>query len=169
MTGEHFWQSRKMYNIKPISSHHRWFVDKQIAESWSGPFVVSKGVLHDTRTQQGFVAAENEEILGYVLYNLMDGECEITVLESLRENRGVGAALIGAVISVAKDRDCHCVWLVTTNDNIHAIRFYQRFGFALQAVYINSMDQARKLKPQIPLTGDEGIPIRHEFEFGLIL
>jgi hypothetical protein len=27
------------------------------------------------------------------------------------------------------------------------------------------MEEARKLKPQIPLAGNDGIPIKHEFEF----
>jgi len=45
------------------------------------------------------------------------------------------------------------------------MRFYQRYGFELAAVRLGAMAEARRLKPSIPLTGDDGIPIEHEFEF----
>ena len=155
--------------VEAISGRTRPFIDRQIAESWGGPYIVSRGVLHDTRTQPGFVAVENGEVAGYILYNIDGCDCEITVLESLRQNRGIGTALINEVLRVARETQCHRVWLITTNDLTHAIRFYQRFGFALKAVYIDAMDAARKLKPQIPLLGDDDIPIQHEFEFEILL
>lgn len=40
----------------------------------------------------------------------------------------------------------------------------------LKAVHIGAVDEARSLlKPEIPATGEDGIPIRHEFEFELLL
>ena len=153
------------YSIEPISDSYRGFVDAQVAESWSGPFVESMGVLHDTRTQNGFVAIENNEVKGYLLYNIIGEDFEITVLESLLQGHGIGTALINAAIGAAKEAGCGRVWLTTSNDNTHAIRFYQRFGFDLKAVHINSLEEARKRKPQIPLFGNDGIPIKHEFEF----
>jgi len=77
--------------------------------------------------------------------------------------------LINTVIQKAKEAYCDRVWLITTNDNTGAIRFYQRFGFSLRAVHIDSMDKARILKPQIPLTGNDEIPLKHEFEFEFII
>ena len=162
-------KTSKMYKIEIINDTHRNFISKIIAESWSGPYVVSRGILHDTRTHDGFVACDGDAIVGYILYNIADNECEITVVESLRERQGIGSALINAVIEAAKTADCRRVWLITTNDNTQALRFYQRFGFTLCAVYINSMDSARKLKPQIPLTGNDDIPIAHEFELEIII
>lgn len=159
----------KTFEIEPLSAGHRHFVDKQIAESWAGPYSVSRGRIHDTRTDHGFVAVEDGEVIGYALYLITDDECELAVLESLRENRGIGSALISAVIRAAKEKSCRRVWLITTNDNTHAIRFYQRFGFELKAVHINAMEEARKLKPQIPLVGNDGMPIKHEFEFEMAL
>jgi len=158
-----------MFSINPISDCYRNFVDSQIAESWAGPFVVTRGILHDTRTHPGFVAVDNGAVVGYILYTIADGDCEITVLESIRKSQGIGRSLINVVINVAKDAVCHRVWLVTTNDNTHAIRFYQRLGFDLRTVHINAIEESRKLKPQIPLTGDDDIPIKHEFEFELRL
>lgn len=157
------------YSIEPLTGEFRVFVDKQIAEGWAGPFMVTRGVVHDTRTHPGFIARENEDPIGYTLYNFANGDCEITLLEILRENKGIGSALVNAVKAKAKKAGCRRVWLITTNDNTRAIRFYQRIGFTLRAVYINALDEARKLKAQIPLTGCDGIPIAHEFEFEFLL
>jgi len=171
-----------MFLIAPLEPY-REFVNKKIIASWAGPYVVSKGVLQDTRTHNGFVALSDGEVAGYILYNISGGDCEITVLESIYERRGIGQALVNKVIQIAKDTDCHrvkviqiakdtdChrVWLITTNDNTRAIRFYQKFGFVLREVHIDSMDEARMLKPQIPATGNDDIPIAHEFEFEILL
>ena len=81
----------------------------------------------------------------------------------------LGKGLINAVVDAAKGAACRRVWLVTTNDNTHAIRFYQRLGFDLRAVHMNAMEEARKLKSQIPLTGYDDIPLKHEFEFEILL
>jgi hypothetical protein len=72
-------------------------------------------------------------------------------------------------MKVAKSSDCKRLWLVTTNDITHAIRFYQRRGFDWIATHINSAESMRKLKPTIPLIGEEGIPIKHEIEFEIQL
>ena len=154
-----------MFCIEPISGKTRPFVDAQVAQSWGGPLTVSRGTLHDTRTHLGYVAVADGEVVGYALYRAEADACELTVLESLREAQGIGGALIGAVLEAARAAGCGRVWLITTNDNTHAIRFYQRFGFSLRAVHIGTMQEARKLKPQIPLLGEDDIEIAHEFEF----
>jgi len=158
-----------MYSIKPVTEKNRALVDKQILESWAGPYVAVKGRLHDTRSHPGFAAFIGRKLAGYILYNIADNECEITVLESLREKQGIGSALVHAVIQETKNSGLKRIWLITTNDNTRAIRFYQRFGFTLKGVYINAMEEARKLKPGIPLTGCDGIPLAHEFEFEMVL
>ena len=60
--------------------------------------------------------------------------------------------------------------LITTNDNTSALRFYQKYGFSLKAVHIGAADEARRLlKPALPRTGEDRIPIHHEFEFEILL
>jgi len=154
-----------MFALVPIAPEHRATIDAQIAASWSGPLIVSRGVLHDTREQEGFAAVADGAVVGFVLYHIADGECELTVLESMCEKQGIGGALIHTAAEAAKKAGCRRIWLVTTNDNTHAIRFYQRRGLSLCAVHWDAMDEARVLKPQIPLLGEDDIPLRHEFEF----
>lgn len=57
----------------------------------------------------------------------------------------------------------------SSNDNLNALRFYQKYGFTLVALYPNALAQSRKLKPQIPLIGNDGIPLRDEIELELDL
>ena len=55
------------------------------------------------------------------------------------------------------------LWLITTNDNVDALRFYQRRGFRLVAIDRDAVERSRAtLKPGIPRTGLHGIPIRDE-------
>ena len=77
--------------------------------------------------------------------------------------------LINRVIEKAKLYRCKRVWLITTNDNSHAIRFYQKRGFEWVGFYKDSVQDSRKLKPEIPELGDDDIPIKHEIEFELKL
>ena len=56
------------------------------------------------------------------------------------------------------------VWLITTNENINVIRFYQKRGFHISNIYLNAIEEAKKLKPEIPKFAD-GIEIRDEIEF----
>lgn len=155
-----------MFSISPISPEQRPAINAQIAVEWAGPVIVSRGVAYDTSCAPGFMAVDGSTLYGYALYNIVRDQCELLVLQSIIENQGAGSALINAVIDAARAAGCARVWLITTNDNIHAIRFYQRFGFELDAVHIGAIEQSRRLKPSIPLLGCDGIPIRHEFEFG---
>ena len=88
--------------IIPMNSAFRPKVNQIIAEEWAGPIVVTKGKAHDTSNADGFLAVEDGELAGYILYAVRDGECEILVLHSLLENRGVGSALINAIAESRK-------------------------------------------------------------------
>lgn len=154
----------------PVDGKWRGEIDRLIEREWAGPMVATNGVLHDTSQAEGFVFLSSGQLAGYLLYCLENGECEVLVLHSLAENQGVGSALLGLAAQKAREIGCGRLWLVTTNDNVRAIRFYQRFGMELKAVRIGAMDQARaSLKPSIPPVGMDGIPIRHEFEFEMLL
>ena len=145
-------------------------VNRYIRDEWGGPMLVTKGNLFDSSELPGFVAAEDGTLLGALLYAIRGDECEIAVVYSLQPNRGVGSALIDAVIAKAKELHCRRVWLITMNDNTHAIRYYQRRGFLLKAVHINAFEVTRKLKREVEnVVGIDGIPILHEFEFEIAL
>jgi GNAT superfamily N-acetyltransferase len=93
----------------------------------------------------------------------IDGEdCELVSIDAVEEGNGVGTALLEAACAAAAAAGCRRVHLMTTNDNLRALRFYQRRGFVLRELRPGAVAAARRLKPQISLIGDHGIPIRDE-------
>ncbi len=155
--------------IQHMDTAARETVGAYIRCLWGGPMVASRGKLLDTRELPGFVAVEDGALLGAALYRMDGGECEVAALFSLVRGMGIGTKLLDAVTEAAKKEHARRVWLITTNDNTGAIRFYQKYGMALAAVHIGAMAEARRLKPAIPERGEDGIPIAHEFEFERVL
>jgi GNAT superfamily N-acetyltransferase len=130
---------------------------------------VSRGVLHDCRELPGLIAVDEAALCGVLLYAIRGAECEVVVLISLVPRSGVAAALLDAVEGVARDAGCRRLWLVTTNDNQPAIDFYANRGWFLRAIHEDAVAEARRLKPEIPHFGHDGVPIRDELEFELPL
>lgn len=144
-------------------------VERFWEEHWGGTTMVSRGKLYHAKEFPGFVAKDGEEIVGLLTYRVEVDECEVMSLDSLQEGVGIGSALMEAVKEKAIAMNCRRLWLITTNDNTHAIRFYQKLGYKLVAVHRNALDESRKLKPQLPLVGFDGIPLRDEIELEMIL
>ena len=138
-------------------------------EHWGSDFVVAHGTMYHPENVNGFVVENDNEWIGLVTFIIAKDECEVTSLDSLREGQGVGTKLIHAVVDEARNQNCKRVFLITTNDNLHALRFYQKRGFELVAVYRGAVNESRKIKPSIPLTGNDGIPIRDEIELEMKL
>jgi len=131
--------------------------------------MITRGKMHHADKLPGFIATQAKERVGLVTYNIVGIECEITSMNSLAEGKGVGSALVDTVKDKAKSSGCKRLWLITTNDNTKGLRFWQRRGFLIAAVHLNAMEQTRRLKPDVPLTGNDGIPIRDEIELELLL
>lgn len=131
--------------------------------------MVVNGRAYSTGELDGFAAIEENTWLGLVTFIVEGNSCEIVSLDSLREGLGIGTALIKAVEKEARRLGCTRLLITTTNDNTHALRFYQKYGFELTALRRGAVDESRKLKAGIPLTGDDGIPIRDELELELRL
>ncbi|HNS62156.1 MAG TPA: GNAT family N-acetyltransferase [Anaerolineales bacterium] len=139
------------------------------SEQWSGDFVVSRGLVHRPEEVEGFVVEDGEFWDGLVTFKITNDECEVTSLDGLREGQGIGTKLLRKVIEEARTRKCRRVFLITTNDNLYALGFYQRRDFELVAIRRNAMDETRKLKPDILLIGMNRIPLRDEIELEMIL
>ncbi len=138
-------------------------------ERWSGEVVVTNGKARDASLLEGFVAEDDGEPMGLATYETRGAECELVTLDSLDEGTGIGSALLVAVANAAWKQGCRKLSAVTTNDNIHALGFYQRRGFVLTALRTRAIEKSRRLKPEIPELGFRGIPIRDELELTLDL
>lgn len=148
-----------------IDMHNRERINSFISEHWFSTEMIIRGSIIDMTKVEGIVTLENNNIIGLLTYIIHGNICEITSLDSLLEGKGIGTNLINRLISIAKDACCSKVIVVTTNDNINAIRFYQRRGFDMARLYHNALDISRQMKPSIPLIGDNGILLKHEIEF----
>jgi DNA-3-methyladenine glycosylase I len=155
--------------ILPINAEDQEWVAQFMHEQWGSNKVVSRGVIYYPQDLPGFVALHQSEKEGLVTYTIVGRSCEIVTLNSTFPSSGVGTALIEAVRDIAIKAGCKRLWLITTNDNTNALRFYQKRGFVLIAVYRNALELSRKLKPEIPVIGDHGIPLRDELELEMIL
>jgi ribosomal protein S18 acetylase RimI-like enzyme len=132
-----------------------------VRQRW-GETVVSRDRVHVLAHLPAVVAEIDGRPAGCLAFARGAAAVEIVTLDAFVPGRGVGRALLGAVAGRA-DR----IWLVTTNDNASAQRFYAAAGMALVAVHRGAVRAARILKPDIPLTGEGGVPIEDELEYEL--
>jgi ribosomal protein S18 acetylase RimI-like enzyme len=140
----------------------------EIIKGWGSDILVSRGKAHKAENLDGILAYDSGKIVGLGLYYIKN-DCEIVLLETFIQNKGIGTQITQKIIEIAKNNKCKRVWLVTTNSNINAIKFYQKRGFNISNIYINAMEIARKIKPEIPKMADNGIAIRDEIEFEIKL
>ena len=138
-------------------------------ENWGDEFVIAHGVIYHPDTLDGFVAFDADELIGEITFHFSGNDCEIVSLDSLRQGQGIGTLLIDKVIEEASAKGCQRIFLITTNDNLNALGFYQKRGFELVAVHRGAVNESRKVKPGIPLIGNDGIPLRDEIELEMSL
>jgi ribosomal protein S18 acetylase RimI-like enzyme len=139
-------------------------------EHWGGEVMISRGnTYRPDDVDGGFVVEDGDEWIGLVTFMIRDDECEVTSLDSLREGQSIGAKLIDAVVDEARKKNCKRLFLITTNDNLRALGFYQRRNFVLVKLYPNAMEKTRKIKPSVPLIGYNDIPLRDEIELEINL
>jgi GNAT superfamily N-acetyltransferase len=162
-------ESMEEYSIRPLTPADRARVRELITQRWGAEIVVAHHVVYRPHELAGFAAWHGDKFVGLVTLQVAGNACEIVTLDSLLSGAGIGTALVEAAKTFARQANCTRLWLITTNDNLNALRFYQKRGFALVAVHRNALVKSRQVKPQIPLVGNHGIPLRDEIELEMIL
>ena len=157
------------FHIKPINSLDRKWLARFLEKHWRSTKIVTRGRVYSADELAGFVARQDDQPVGLVTYRIEGEECEIITINSLKEGGGIGSALVSVVRNAAISANCNRLWLITTNDNLDAMRFYQKRGFSFVTVHRSAIEESRRLKPEIPLIGKNGIPIRDEIEFEMLL
>ena len=145
-------------------------LDAFLRSAWGSDAVVVHAERIVLSHLPGLAAVSAGRIVGHVSYRMVDDVCEVTSIAADPPRSGIGSRLMDRVVAKARGAGCGRVRLTTTNDNLDAIRFYQRRGFRLAAVRPGAVDDARRdLKPEIPEIGSHGIPMRDELDLELTL
>ncbi len=150
-------------NIRKLTDSDRAFVKSVMVEHWRGEFLYIEGEKVFPNTLEGFVSeGPDGQQQGLLTYRVLPAHCEIVSLNAFEKVSGIGTRLVETLIMECKSRRSSIIHLMTTNDNLNAIRFYQRRGFRIIKVNVGAIDEARKIKPSIPLIGNFGIAIHDE-------
>ncbi|MDO5556260.1 MAG: GNAT family N-acetyltransferase [Clostridia bacterium] len=154
------------FRILEVTTSNREAANDILKNEWGSTNIISRGEIIDGTKLSGFIASNNKgEIIGLITYFIYPNNvCEIYSLNNYEKNIGIGTKLIEEVKKVAIKNKCKLIKLITTNDNVEALKFYQKRGFKIFNIYINSIEISRKLKPEIPLYADNGIKITDEIE-----
>lgn len=138
-------------------------------EHWGSEEMLSRGKIYRPEQLEGFVIEDDDEWIGLLTFFIKDSECEVTSIDSLREGQGIGSMLIEKATEEARKQGCKRLFLITTNDNLNALGFYQKRGFEIVTIYRGAINESRKRKPSIPLIGYNNIPLRDEIELEILL
>jgi ribosomal protein S18 acetylase RimI-like enzyme len=145
-----------------ITDQDREDVAAFIRSYWKSDVVMSRGRKFYPHQERGFIERRNGAIVGLVTFHIEADGMEILTHNAVLEGQRIGTSLMLEAIDKARHEGSPRVWLTTTNANLRAIGFYQRLGFRMIAINVGVVDEARRIKPEIPEAGEGGIPIHDE-------
>ncbi|WP_377888915.1 GNAT family N-acetyltransferase [Alkalihalobacillus sp. R86527] len=149
----------------PIKDEDRTYIKELFEKSWgSNVMVLSSGVYHCNELDGFCIRNGKGDVEGLITYVFRDDLCEIISLDSFKERSGIGSKLLLEVEMATFHKGLGLITLITTNDNLHALQFYQKRGYRLTGVNPGAVDEARRIKKEIPEKGYYDIPIHDELQ-----
>jgi GNAT superfamily N-acetyltransferase len=143
----------------------QFWIEKILSERWGRPEILVHGERIDAQNIPALIAGQQLGLLTYQIRSAGEvGIAEIITLDAITPKQGIGTALLDALVTMVRAEGLGMLRVTTTNDNLDALRFYQRRGFRIKALRCGAADEARRIKPSIPLVGEFGIPIHDEIE-----
>lgn len=150
--------------IRKIKINDKNWIKEVFNKRWGGDFIVTIGKIHRSEELEGFIAEVDNRKVGLITFKIIKRQMEIVSLDSFLGGKGVATVLLNRALNFAKRKKIKRIWLITTNDNLSALGFWQKKGFNLARLYSNALEISRKLKPGIPIIGGNGIPLKDEIE-----
>jgi GNAT superfamily N-acetyltransferase len=163
------------FTIRPIEPRDLTWIRAELVRNWTSTTICSRGRWFDADALPGFVAIADNGVdrIGLLTHTPLPGEpggdCEVITLSTIQQGRGAGAALLERAVRAARAAGCRRLFLTTSNDNLNALRFYQKRGWRIVAVHPGMIDFARATHAAIPLVGEHGVPLRDEIELEMRL
>lgn len=141
------------------------WLEKLWDDEWGGRVMVSRGKSYHLHSLTSFLAYDDNMLpVGAITITCHEKQAEIMSLNALVEGQGIGTGLLIKAEHYVASQGIRQMVLITSNDNIRALAFYQKRGYRLSALYPGAVDEARVVKPSIPLLAKNGIPIHDEIE-----
>jgi ribosomal protein S18 acetylase RimI-like enzyme len=159
-----------MMIIKNVERNDKQLIIDYLKREWGSTLIVLReGEIFDLQDEEGFIAYDGVNVIGLITYRKTGHICEILSINSNIENHGLGTSLTEKVRECAQLNKCHLLRVITTNDNLRALGFFQKRGFRLVKLYVNAMDYVRKVKSDVPLKGENNIPLNDELELEMYI
>jgi len=149
--------------VRPKADGDQAWVSAILGQLWGSPQILAGGKVFDAANLPALIAGERDGLATFAIAPDR-ASARLVTLNALTPRQGVGTALIEALAAQLATDGIPLLRVSTTNDNIDALRFYQRRDFRIATVHADAIDRARQRKPSIPLTGHYGIAIHDEFE-----
>ncbi len=150
--------------IRKINSKEQTWLKETMTREWGGEPLLIRGVKFYPSSMESLIAVEGEKIMGFMTYEIRSPICEIIAFEVYEKFNGLGTLMLEEMKKFAQSQNCTKLYLMTTNDNLDALRFYQKRGFQISGIHLDSVKNSRKLKPTISEFGDYGIAVRDEID-----
>ncbi|HUN12322.1 MAG TPA: GNAT family N-acetyltransferase [Rhabdaerophilum sp.] len=119
---------------------------------------------------QAIVARDEKgEVLGLATHALQKSTILALTIDNFSERRGIGKALLDHVAEIGRQQGGRALRVLTTNDNTPALRYFQKLGFRIVALYPGAVMIYRTVAPNLPEIGVDGIPVRDAIELEIDL
>lgn len=159
-----------MLIIRKVEKNDKQLIIDYLIREWGSTLIVLReGEMFDLQNEEGFIVYDGDTVIGLITYRITGHICEILSINSNIKKHGLGTSLIEKVKECSQLNNCDLLRVITTNDNLSAIGFFQKRGFRLVKLYVNAMDYVRKVKPDVPLVGENNIPLNDELEFEMYI
>jgi GNAT superfamily N-acetyltransferase len=160
-------EQRVEFDIRPMTD--RPFLEELLRLRWSGGALMLRGRIVYPKDVEGMAAYHEGRLAGVATWLLEGPVIYLATLNNISDQRGVGLALLDAIMKLGRQKGSALLRVIVTNDNLNALGFYQRRGFRIVAVYPGAIDTIRTMIPSIPIIGENRIPIRDEIELEIDL
>ncbi len=148
--------------MRPIVPSDEDRVAAFLTARWGTRYIVLDRRAIDAARLPGFLVEAADGIGGLVTLMEEHDASEIVTLDAATRLAGIGTRLVEAAALRAKALDRAALKARTTNDNLDALRFYQRRGFRIAGIVPEAIVLERLTDPAIPEIGRHGIPLRDE-------
>jgi ribosomal protein S18 acetylase RimI-like enzyme len=160
-------ESKVEFEIRPITD--RAFLEELLRLRWSDGALILRGKIIHPKDVDALAAYHDGRLAGVATWRLEGPILYLATLNNISEQRGVGVALLDAMMELGRRKGSALMRVIVTNDNLNALGFYQRRGFRMIALHPGAVDTIRTLMPNVPTMGANRIPMRDEIELEIDL